>query len=187
MRFFTFFKYIFFLFVLFISQKCFSQKADFITGNVIIVDGKEVCQFVTNKDFIYLHNFSANGVKIYNDQGAEFLAVKKMIRNYFAGKQIQVIAEDQALPSGFVVDLKQFEKSTIPLNKMIVPVTQTKNINSNLQAAGGLFLAAELFPISGQMIVQGNPTESNLRTAQILGYVGSVLRIVGAIVMIGSN
>jgi hypothetical protein len=56
-----------------------------------------------------------------------------------------------------------------------------------MQAAGGLFLAAEIFPISGAMIVQANPTVSSIRTAQILGYVGSALRIVGALVMVGSN
>ena len=165
----------------------FGQKADLITGNVIVVDGVEVCQFVTDKNFVYLHNFSAAGVGIYNQQSDDYRAVQKMLRNYFTGKQVQVISESQSLPEGFVVSLKQFEKSTVPLNPVIQTTSVVKNVNGSMQAAGGLFLAGEILPISGVMIVQANPSVSNIRTAQVLGYVGSALRVIGALVMIGSN
>ena len=165
----------------------FGQKADLVTGSVIVVDGVEVCQFVTDKNFIYLHNFSSAGVSIYNQQGDDFKAIQKMLRNYFTGKQVKVISESQILPEGFVVSLKQFEKSTVPLNPILQTTSAVRGVNGNIQAAGGLFLAAEIFPISGALIVQANPTVSNVRTAQVLNYVGSALRIVGALVMIGSN
>jgi len=165
----------------------FGQKADLITGNVIVVDGVEVCQFVTDKNYVYLHNFSAAGVGIYNQQSDDYRAIQKMLRNYFTGKQVQIISDSQTLPEGFVVSLKQFEKSTVPLNPVIQTAAVVTNVNGSMQAAGGLFLAAEIFPISGAMIVQANPTVSNIRTAQVLGYVGSALRVIGALVMVGSN
>ena len=165
----------------------FGQKADLTTGNVIVVDGVEVCQFVTDKNYVYLHNFSAAGVGIYNQQSDDYRAIQKMLRNYFTGKQVQIISESQSLPEGFVVSLKKFEKSLVPLDPVIQTTSVVKNVNGSMQAAGGLFLAAEIFPISGAMIVQANPTVSNIRTAQILSYVGSALRVIGALVMVGSN
>jgi hypothetical protein len=165
----------------------FGQKADLITGNVITVVGVEVCQLVTHKNYVYLHNFSAAGVGIYNQQGDEYRAIQKMLRYYFSGMKVWIISDSQTLPEGIVVELKKFEKSTVPLNPVIQTASVAKNVNGSMQAAGGLFLAAEIFPISGTMIVQANPTVSNIRTAQILGYVGSALRIIGALVMVGSN
>ena len=179
--------YIVLIYLLIPAIDSFGQKADLITGNVIVVDSVEVCQFVTDKNFVYLHNFSAAGVGIYNQQSDDYRAIQKMLRNYFTGKQVQIISDSQTLPEGFVVSLKQFEKSTVPLNPVIQTAAVVTNVNGSMQAAGGLFLAAEIFPISGAMIVQANPTVSNIRTAQILAYVGSALRVIGALVMVGSN
>lgn len=172
----------------------FGQKAYLVTGNgadgafdVIVVNGVEVCQFVIDKNYIYLHNFSAAGVTIYNQQGDDFKAIQKMLRYYYTRNQVRVISESQTLPEGFVVSLKQFEKSTVPLNPIIQTTIAVSGAHNNIKAAGGLFLAAEIFPISGALIVQANPTVSNVRNAQVLSYVGSALRIIGALVMIGSN
>ena len=182
--------YIVLIYLLIPAIDSFGQIANLVSDgafNVITVDGVEVCQFAKDKNYVYLHNFSAAGVDIYNQQGDDFKAIKKILRYYFTGYPIQIISDSQTLPEGIVVELKPFEKSTVPLNPVIQTASVVKGVNGNIRSAGGLFLAAEICPISGVMIVRWNPTESNIRIAQVLGYVGYGLRVVGALVMIGSN